>query len=55
MNQSNLGDPASQKEAKLPCRDWILLPLLSLLTICLVAGSTEWTTRRIFFGSGRGE
>ena len=28
-------------EAKLPRRDWILLPLLSLLTIGLLAASTE--------------
>ena len=36
------------REAKLPRRDWILLPLLGLLTICLIAGSTESIARRMF-------
>jgi hypothetical protein len=35
-------------EVKLPGRDWILLPLLGLLTVSLIAGSTEWIARRIF-------
>jgi hypothetical protein len=30
-------------------RDWIWLPILGLLTICLLAGSVEWYARRIFF------
>jgi hypothetical protein len=36
------------KEAKLEGRDWIWLPILSLLTICLLAGSVEWYARRVF-------
>lgn len=32
-------------EARLPRRDWILLPLLSLMTILLLLGSTEWIAR----------
>jgi hypothetical protein len=38
-------------EAKLPRRDWILLPLISLLTIGILAGSTELIARRVFSGS----
>jgi hypothetical protein len=36
---------------RVPLRDWILLPGLSLLTIALVLGSTESIARRIFRGS----
>jgi len=35
-------------EAKLPRRDWILLPLISLLTIMLMVVSTESLSRRMF-------
>jgi hypothetical protein len=42
------GGEANLVEAKLPRRDWILLPMLSLLTVCLLAGLTEFTARRIF-------
>jgi hypothetical protein len=38
-------------EAKLPRRDWILLPLISLLTTAVLAGSTEMIARRVFSGS----
>jgi hypothetical protein len=38
-------------EAKLPRRDWILLPLISLLTIGIIASSTEVIARRVFGGS----
>ena len=37
----------SPKDAKLPRQDWILLPLLSLLTICLMVTSSQWMARRI--------
>jgi len=40
-----------QKEAKLPRRDWILLPALGLLTICLIAACSELIARRVFSGS----
>jgi hypothetical protein len=48
MTQSDPTDYANTKEAKLPRQDWILLPLLSLLTICLVTISTELIARRVF-------
>lgn len=32
--------------------DWIVLPLLGVVTIVLLAGGTEWTARRIFSESG---
>jgi hypothetical protein len=35
-------------EAKLPRRDWILLPLLGLMTIILLAGLTELIARQIY-------
>jgi hypothetical protein len=35
------------EEAKLPRRDWFLLPLISLSTICLLAVCTEVTLRRL--------
>jgi hypothetical protein len=41
-------DPGSLKEAKLPRLDWVLLPVLSLLTIVLLASSTELMARRMF-------
>lgn len=36
---------------KLPWRDWILLPLIALLTICIILISTELIARRTFTGS----
>ena len=51
MTQPGTSDLAIVPEAKLPRRDWILLPLLSFLTICLLAGSTECIARRMFSGS----
>jgi hypothetical protein len=36
------------KEAKLPWRDWLLLPLLCLLTLVLLAVSTELAARWLF-------
>lgn len=51
MTQVNPPDPASTTDAKLPRRDWILLPLLSLLTIALLAVSTELISRRVFYES----
>jgi hypothetical protein len=49
MKLSNANECADPKESKLPRRDWILLPVLSLLTIGLLLGSTELIARRIFF------
>jgi hypothetical protein len=48
MTQSDATDHRNMKEAKLPRRDWILLPLISLLTICFIAVSTELIARRVF-------
>lgn len=39
------------KDAKLPRRDWILLPVLSLLTIGLIVCSMELIARRVFNAS----
>ncbi len=46
MTQSSANNSETVKEAKLLRRDWILLPMLSLLTICFIAGSTELIARR---------
>jgi hypothetical protein len=48
MNQLKVDKTASQNEPPLSRRDWILLPLLGLLTIFLLAGSTELIARRMF-------
>jgi len=40
-------DGASRK-SKLPRRDWILLPLLSVLTILTLASSLQWIGRSLF-------
>jgi lysophospholipase L1-like esterase len=45
---------ATGREAALPRRDWILLPLLSLVTIGMIAGSTELIARRMFAASTTG-
>jgi hypothetical protein len=48
------GETELAKEEPLPRRDWIILPLISILTIVLVLGSTEWISRRIFAASKTG-
>ncbi|MGA3159893.1 MAG: hypothetical protein ABSC77_01665 [Terracidiphilus sp.] len=45
MTQLNARATENRMETKLPLRDWILLPMLSLLTICLLAGCTELIAR----------
>jgi hypothetical protein len=45
MTQPNAIDSGNSSEAKLPRKDWILLPGLSLLTICLIATSTDLIAR----------
>jgi hypothetical protein len=52
MTPSKAVNAEERKEAKLPRRDWILLPLLSLLTIGLLAASTELIVRLVFPVSG---
>jgi hypothetical protein len=54
MTVSNANEPERLSAAKLPRRDWILLSLLSLLTICLTVTSWEWMARRIFPQSALG-
>ena len=48
MTRPNAADAGCAKEAKLPRRDWILLPILSLLTMCLLAGSVELCGHEMF-------
>jgi hypothetical protein len=38
----------AKRKVRPPKRDWILLPLISLLTVCLLAGSTELLARWLF-------
>jgi hypothetical protein len=45
ISAAGAGDDTVQR---LPGRDWILLPALSLLTIAVILGSTESIARRIF-------
>ncbi len=51
MNAKTRIDVPMLKEKNLPRRDWILLPLLGLITICLLAGTTEIAARRMFSDS----
>jgi hypothetical protein len=39
------------KEARLPRRDWIVLPMIGLLTVCIVSVSTELIVRRLVPGN----
>lgn len=48
MSQSSANDTGNVKEAKLPRRDWVLLPLLGLLTISLMAVSVNLIAHRTF-------
>ena len=48
MTQSNFSDPVSMKEAKLARRDWLLMPLLSLATMCVLACSVEFLAEQVF-------
>ena len=48
MTQTKGSDTEFIYEPKLPLRDWILLPFISVLTICLCAGSTELIANRMF-------
>jgi hypothetical protein len=54
MTQSDAAGTSAEKEAKLPRRDWILLPLLCLLTICGIAASVELIAERLFAESKTG-
>ena len=48
MSQSNAIAPEGAQEAKLPWRDWIILPLLSLLTISVLLLAAEGAARYFF-------
>lgn len=48
MSASNIPDIATSRKTKLPRRDWILLPLLSVLTILTLAISMQWVGRILF-------
>jgi hypothetical protein len=54
MTNSKAIDPVNTKEAMLPRRDWIVLPMLGLLTVVLMVGSTEFIARRMFAYSSTG-
>jgi hypothetical protein len=47
--------PGNRREKPLPRRDWILLPALALLTICLLAASSELIARRVFETGRKGQ
>ena len=48
MTEPHAHVPEDLSEAKLPRRDWIVLPLLAVLTVGLLSGSTELIARRMF-------
>lgn len=48
MTQLNIRKPENTAEEKLHWRDWVLLPMLSLLTISLLVVPTELIARRMF-------
>lgn len=54
MNPAPGKGPQEKQDAPLPLRDWILLPMVSVLTIILIAGSTEFTARKLFTSSKTG-
>jgi hypothetical protein len=51
MPQSSSSGPTTSAEEKMRRRDWIVLPLVCLLTIGLLACSTELIARRVFHSS----
>jgi hypothetical protein len=48
MTQAGVNKATVRAEDVLPRHDWILLPLISILTISILIGSTEFLARRIF-------
>ena len=48
MTRTDRTAPGAVKEPKLRGRDWVLLPALSLLTICFLAASAELLARRLY-------
>jgi hypothetical protein len=48
MTELNQGKQEGSSETKLPRRDWILLPLLSFFTICLIMAALALTAQFMF-------
>lgn len=48
MTDTTAAGSADEKGVKLPRRDYVLLPLISLLTVCLLIGFTGLAARRTF-------
>jgi hypothetical protein len=48
MSVAHAGNIEGDKAAKLPMKDWILLPVIGLLTIISLAAFTEFATRWLF-------
>ena len=48
MTSRNANEREGSKEEKLPRRDWLLLPMLSLLTISLILGLAQLTAQWLF-------
>jgi hypothetical protein len=44
--------PERLKEPRLPWRDWVLLPMLSLLTLCLILVLSERIAGRTYYSTG---
>ena len=51
VNTSSAGSPGNEAEEKIPKRDWVRLPALSLLTMCLLVISTELIARKLYSAS----
>lgn len=52
MTDPGAADAAETREAQLPKRDWLLLPLLAALTLVLLIGGAEMIARRVFYLAG---
>ena len=48
MNSSSTGTPGEPQKSKLPKRDWILLPLLCLVTVVVLLTAAETAALRLF-------
>jgi len=54
MTENRVSSAEGMKKEALPRRDWILLPMLALLTVVFLAGSTELVARKTFSESTTG-
>ena len=48
MGQPNSSSSSDDGEERVPSRDWILLPVLGIATICVLAGCVEFVARMTF-------